>query len=110
MSSSDHSDCEIEIEKPAMPESGDSVAVESPSMATSAYEFIKSDLEKKEEDASSDTSVSTSELPDLVPIEEKKDEKSENKNSENVEDPDDEIGNFSKINIFLTLKNFQKFA
>jgi len=72
MSSSDHSDCEIEIEKPEISESGDSVAVESPSMATSAYEFIKSDLEKKEEDASSDTSVSTSELPDLVPIEEKK--------------------------------------
>jgi len=91
MSSSDHSDCEIEIEKPEISESGDSVAVESPSMATSAYEFIKSDLEQKEEDASSDTSVSTSELPDLVPIEEKKDDKSENKNSGNIEDPDDEI-------------------
>ena len=97
MSSSDHSDCEIEIETPKVSENGDSGAmpelgqpVESPSMATSAYEFIKSDSREKEEDASSDTSVSTSELPDLVPIEEKRDEKEEK--TENVADPDDEIG------------------
>ena len=52
-------------------------------MTTSSYEMIKSNFDP-ESDGSTDGSVSTSELPDLVPIDQK---------DEPIDDPVDEIGN-----------------
>merc|ERR1712048_12458 len=98
---SDHSDDEIENGsdfisiKSDLKSTSDDVSVVSghgDSMETSAYEMIKSNFEDQNRtesdqegstEGSTDESVSTSELPELIPIE--KDSKKEEK--ENVPDP-----------------------
>jgi len=88
---SDHSDDEIVLDSAPhqiglesndgsarIDDSGDS------GMMTSAFEIIKSNLDENDSSGSTDESVSTSELPDLVPIERKAE-------CPEVDDPDDEI-------------------
>ena len=94
---SDHSDDEIVLDSAPhqiglesndgsarIDDSGDS------GMMTSAFEIIKSNLDENDSSGSTDESVSTSELPDLVPIERKAE-------CPEVDDPDDEIGKDGKI-------------
>ena len=89
---SDHSDDEI-VDQPFTSGEGENITIRTKgdSMAESSYEIIKSNFEQSgESDGSTDESVSTSELPDLVPIEPKE----ERKETESSPDPEDETGAF----------------